>query len=178
VRACLRAQWLSLVRLFATNLGFPRQEYCSRFPFPSPGDLPDLGIEPMSSASPALAGGFFLPLCQPGSPDVRLGPLLSQPFLRILSNILEGKWIIGRSISNLWGWSTHYFIGLLQDKWPQTNLGSLWLHTCHEWLGLSTVCQMHYLTPLVLQPILRHHHRIRVWLMSGQAELSMWRDTY
>jgi len=25
-------------------------------PFPSPGDLPDPGIEPMS---PALAGGFF-----------------------------------------------------------------------------------------------------------------------
>ena len=28
-------------------------------PFPSPGDLPDLGIEPGSSVSPALAGGFF-----------------------------------------------------------------------------------------------------------------------
>ena len=28
-------------------------------PFPPPGDLPDLGIEPMSLISPALAGGFF-----------------------------------------------------------------------------------------------------------------------
>ena len=37
-------------------MGFPRQEYWSRFPFPSPGDLPDLGIEP---ASPSLTGGFF-----------------------------------------------------------------------------------------------------------------------
>ena len=27
--------------------------------FPSPGDLPDAGIEPTSSESPALAGGFF-----------------------------------------------------------------------------------------------------------------------
>ena len=26
--------------------GFPRQEYWSGFPFPSPGDLPDPGIEP------------------------------------------------------------------------------------------------------------------------------------
>ena len=26
---------------------------------PHPGDLPDLGIEPVSLASPALAGGFF-----------------------------------------------------------------------------------------------------------------------
>ena len=38
-------------------MGFPRQEYWSVIPFPSPGDLPDPGIEP---ASPALAGGFFI----------------------------------------------------------------------------------------------------------------------
>ena len=37
-------------------MGFPRQEYWSRLPFPSPGDLPNLGIEP---ASPALADRFF-----------------------------------------------------------------------------------------------------------------------
>ena len=37
-------------------MGFPRQEYWSGLPFPSPRDLPDPGIEP---ASPALAGGFF-----------------------------------------------------------------------------------------------------------------------
>ena len=35
---------------------FPRQEYWSGLPFPSPGALPNPGIEP---ASPALAGGFF-----------------------------------------------------------------------------------------------------------------------
>ena len=28
--------------------GFPRQEYWSGLPFPSPGDLPDPGIEPQS----------------------------------------------------------------------------------------------------------------------------------
>ena len=28
-------------------------------PFPSPGDLLDAGIKPVSLASPALAGGFF-----------------------------------------------------------------------------------------------------------------------
>ena len=39
-------------------MGFPEQEYWSGLPFPSPGDLPDPGIEP---ASPALAGGFFTP---------------------------------------------------------------------------------------------------------------------
>ena len=40
-------------------MGFPRQEYWSGLPFPSPGDLPNPGIEHMSPASPALAGGFF-----------------------------------------------------------------------------------------------------------------------
>ena len=39
------------------SLGFPRQEYQSGFPFPSPGDLPDPRIEPVS---PALASTWFL----------------------------------------------------------------------------------------------------------------------
>ena len=38
------------------SMGFPRQEYWSELPFPSPGDLPNPGIE---SKSPALAGRFF-----------------------------------------------------------------------------------------------------------------------
>ena len=39
--------------------GFCKQEYWSGLPFPTPGDLPDPGIEPTSPASSALAGGFF-----------------------------------------------------------------------------------------------------------------------
>ena len=49
---------LSRVRLFATpcivphqvprSMGFSRHEYWSGLPFPSPGDLPDPGIEPGS----------------------------------------------------------------------------------------------------------------------------------
>ena len=38
------------------SMGFPRQEYWTGLPFPSPGDLPDPGIKP---TSPTLAGGFF-----------------------------------------------------------------------------------------------------------------------
>ena len=50
---------LSHVPLFATpwtvayqaplSMGFSRQEYWIGLPFPSPGDLPDPGIEPRSS---------------------------------------------------------------------------------------------------------------------------------
>ena len=32
------------------SMGFSRQEYWSGLPFPSPGDLPNLGIEPRSPA--------------------------------------------------------------------------------------------------------------------------------
>ena len=45
--------------LGSSVLGFSRQEYWSRLPFPSPGDLPDPGIKPTSLESPALAGEFF-----------------------------------------------------------------------------------------------------------------------
>ena len=38
------------------SMRFPRQEYCSGYPFSSSGDLPDPGIKSMT---PALAGGFF-----------------------------------------------------------------------------------------------------------------------
>ena len=38
------------------SMGFPRQEYWTRLPFSSPGDLPDPGINP---ASPALRGIFY-----------------------------------------------------------------------------------------------------------------------
>ena len=54
----------SRVRLFATpwtvahqaplSMGFTRQEYWSGLPCPSPGHLPDSGINPMTPASPAL----------------------------------------------------------------------------------------------------------------------------
>ena len=58
---------LSQVQLFATpwavayhappSMGFSRQEYWSRLPFPSPKDLPDPGIEPRSPALPSEPPG-------------------------------------------------------------------------------------------------------------------------
>ena len=48
-------------------MGFPRQEYWSGLPFPTPGALPDPGIETASLAFPAQAGGFFTS-APPGKP--------------------------------------------------------------------------------------------------------------
>ena len=46
---------LTVVRQAPLSMGFSRQEYWSGLPFPSPGDLPNPGIEPGSSASQADA---------------------------------------------------------------------------------------------------------------------------
>ena len=47
------------------SMEFSRQEYWSGLPFPSPGDLPDSGIEPMSSTLQQM----LYPLSHQGSPD-------------------------------------------------------------------------------------------------------------
>ena len=49
------------------SLGFSRQEHWSGLSFPSPGDLPDPGIEPRFSALQAHA----LPSDPPGKPRIR-----------------------------------------------------------------------------------------------------------
>ena len=78
-------QSLSRVWLFATpwtvtrqaplSMGFPRQEYRSGLPFPSPGDRPTPGIEPTFLA---LAGGFFTTET-PGESGFQDGLLLFHP---------------------------------------------------------------------------------------------------
>ena len=60
----VKVKLLSHIRLFATlwtvsyqaslSMGFSKQEYWSGLPFPSPGDLPDPGIEP---DSPTMEAG-------------------------------------------------------------------------------------------------------------------------
>ena len=100
---------LSRVLLFATpravayqappSMEFSREEYWNGLPFPSPGDLPDSGIEPGTPALqadalpseppgprikpvfPSLAGGF---LCLSTAPP-------GKPWKGILSGILDWK---------------------------------------------------------------------------------------
>ena len=71
-------------------MGFSRQEYWSRFPFPSPGNLPNLGIHLMSLTFPALAGEFFTTSASSEAPPRRQAywkfPLFS---LASLVRILE-----------------------------------------------------------------------------------------
>ena len=56
------------------SMEFSRQEYWSELPFPSPGDLPNLGIEPMH---PAIGRQILYHLCHLGRfPDCALNYLI------------------------------------------------------------------------------------------------------
>ena len=80
---CVCTQSLSCVQLFEApwtvahqaplSMGFSRQEYWSGLPFPTPGDLPNLGMEPEFLASPALAGRFFTISAAWGAPKKAKG---------------------------------------------------------------------------------------------------------
>ena len=48
--------WTAAHQAPPLSMRFSRQEHCNGLPFPSPGNLPNPGIEPKS---PALAGGLF-----------------------------------------------------------------------------------------------------------------------
>ena len=71
----------SCVQFFATlwtvayqdppSMGFSRQEYWSEVPFPSPGDLPNPGMESWSPVSPVLQADA-LPSEPPGMLELSL----------------------------------------------------------------------------------------------------------
>ena len=93
-----KVKLLSRIRLFAIawtvayqaplSMGFPRQEYWSGLPFPSPGDLPNPGIEPRSPALQADA----LTSEPPGKPVgvYSYSKNISIPSLSVLFNIFKG----------------------------------------------------------------------------------------
>ena len=67
---------------------FSRQEYWSRLPFPTSGDLADLGIEPACLMSPALASRFFT--TAPGGNGILLSHIIEQN-LSICDNMDEPR---------------------------------------------------------------------------------------
>ena len=82
-------------------MGLSRQEYWRGVPFPSPGDLPNPGIEP---ESPALAGGFFTtePPRKPHS-HIKIRWLNYYTFIRqtirLIKNLPMNKYIMTRTHS-------------------------------------------------------------------------------
>ena len=113
---------LSRVWLFATpwtvasqaplSMGFSRQEFWSGLPFPSPGDLPNPGIEPQSPALQADA----LSSEPPGKPHLRLPQSESL-------KIGPRTWILPRSPS----WSSQRWI--LDHPFPSYGRKDSWCWT-------------------------------------------------
>ena len=116
---------LSHVRLFATlwtvayqappSMGFFRQEYWSGLPFPSPGDLPDPGIEP---GSPALQADA-LPSELPGKSSSSLGN--SNVQLRLAYSCGSQMWLH----QNPWELIKHRLLGPI----PRVSSVSAFLHS-------------------------------------------------
>ena len=82
------------------SMGCSRQEYWSGLPFPSPGDLPNPGIQPLS---PVLAGRFF-PTEPPGESSVATRHLKSHLWLTCV--YLKGTALL---------LTTDFFKGCLQE---------------------------------------------------------------
>ena len=75
------------------SMGYSRQEYWSGLTFPSPGDLPDSGIEP---GSPALQADS-LPAEPPGKPMLCI-PVVMFSRCGFMANILDRLPYYGLSI--------------------------------------------------------------------------------
>ena len=72
------------------TMGFPRQEYWSGLPFPSPGDLPDPGIE---LASPALQADSVPPVTCPPDHHTKFLPNRNLPYISSRAFALQVKHI-------------------------------------------------------------------------------------
>ena len=107
----VKVKSLSHVRLFATPwtvahqapppVGFSRQEYWSGLPFPSPGDLPNPGIEPRS---PALQADT-LPSEPPGK--LKRRGEKSRIMSWYLEDSGEGHWVLhGQALKEMSIWAS------------------------------------------------------------------------
>ena len=79
------------------SMGFSRQEYWSRLPFPSPGDCPEPGIEPRSPALQADA----LPSETPGKKAIRQIQIEGH-FTKQLAKILQRR-LSPKTKTKTWG---------------------------------------------------------------------------
>ena len=81
IHACVHVQLHNCVQPSVTlwaiahqtpvSMGFPRQEYWSGLPFPSPSDLPDPRMEHTSPESPLVVHKFFTTM-PPGKPPTKI----------------------------------------------------------------------------------------------------------
>ena len=109
-------------------MGFSRQEYWSGLPFPSPGDLPNPGIETTSHTSVFCIGRQVLPPAPPG-----VGVEISRNWK--FHHPLFGLWWLSSELSwRLWWVSFSLLVCYSEALWGSKSSGG-WL-VCH----LGPIC--------------------------------------
>ena len=90
------------------SMEFSRQEDWSGLPFPTPGDLSDPEIEPMSLVAPALAGGYFT-TAPSGKPILAIRPQLTttEKYILLLEHITASNEIRIMLLSKKWRWTMY-----------------------------------------------------------------------
>ena len=112
-------------------MGFPKQEYWSGLPFPSPGDLPDPGIETVPLTSHELACRFFTTstTVEAHSDQIRSDQLLSH--VRLFAT----SWIAARQASlSLTNSQSSLRLTSIESVMPSSHL-----ILCHPLLLLPTI---------------------------------------
>ena len=66
---CLTVTTCTAARQALPFMAFPRQEYWSDLPFPTPGHLFNPRVKPSSPVSPQLTSGYYI-TALPGKPGV------------------------------------------------------------------------------------------------------------
>ena len=103
------------------SMGLSRQGYWSGLPCPPPGDLPDPGIEPLSSASPSLQADSLL-LSHRGKPYF----YACWPSFQNCHFGLLGHWLLHPTICLYWIGQQCWGIKALQEETPSATAGNLW----------------------------------------------------
>ena len=122
------------------TMGFSRQEYWRGLPFPSPGDLPDSGVEPMS---PALIGRLFRATRKPFIPFV----CTSLQAFSVLPNVDSFK------VSELFYRLSFSWVGLMVSSW----LDSCWMLFTGKKKKLAILCPSQPFMLKAYDEALSHH---------------------
>ena len=95
-------------------MGFSRQEYWSGLPFPSPGDLPDSGIEPGSSA--LQADDLPTGLCRNSTGQKEIEWHSENTKIKTVTQEYSVKKSYHFSTGHVWMWELDY-----KESWAQKN---------------------------------------------------------
>ena len=150
------------------SMGFSRQEYWSGLQCPSPGDLPDPGIEPVSLMSPVLAGGFFTTSANweahiLGSHDCYVFWIFPSSFSLVIDPVTtEGeRWVLGKREEEALTY---------EDRLPH-----IWGQTLYLILSMHHLIYAHTYSFTSDIHILILHWRL--WGFVGMIALSIWKLT-